>query len=258
MKIITETILEDFNARQGAADTKQRIIEHDKVEEFDELIAKEYPNGITDKDLNDLLWFDKEHIYDALLISSEDGKTRLSQAQVDVMLEKHERWVNGAAGGEEASFNSMDISNISLRSSDLSGVDFRNCVGRYTDFSDCHLYTSNFEGSKLDHANFAYADLELVGFKNVDLRYVNLSNAKLHYVDFTNANIDYASWPLWCGSLSADIDDKIAAQLLYHVLATIDHSDKVSDELKEKVLTAQNKEIANRFHHVEATSCMRL
>lgn len=52
------------------------------------------------------------------------------------------------------------------------------------------------------------------GGEYADLRDANLSKANL-----SGADIDYSCWPLWCGSLDVTIDERIARQLAYHVLA---------------------------------------
>ena len=68
--------------------------------------------------------------------------------------------------------------------------------------------------------------------------------------DLCEANIDYAVWPLWCKALNAQIDDRIARQLLYHTLAAIDNSIYVSNGLKKTLLTEINVCAANGFHRV--------
>ena len=56
MKIIQDGLsLHDFPAWSGAKETKDRIIEEGKADEFEELIAELYPDGLTDTQLNDIL-----------------------------------------------------------------------------------------------------------------------------------------------------------------------------------------------------------
>ena len=84
----------------------------------------------------------------------------------------------------------------------------------------------------------------------------DLSGANLRGADLCEANIDYAAWPLWCNSLNAQIDDRIARQLLYHTLSAIDNSIYVSNDLKKTLLTKINVCEANKFHRVD--ECGRL
>lgn len=63
--------LSNFNAWSGAVDTKNRIIEEDKEDEFNSLIDELYPNGISETQLNDILWFDSEWVFENLGIDEE-------------------------------------------------------------------------------------------------------------------------------------------------------------------------------------------
>ena len=72
MKIVSEIGLEEFNAWSGAVTTKERIIEEGKEREFEYLIEECYPEGLTDTELNDLLWFEDEWIFDSLGIVEEE------------------------------------------------------------------------------------------------------------------------------------------------------------------------------------------
>ena len=72
MRIVSEIGLEEFNAWSGAVTTKERIIEEGKEREFEDLIEECYPEGLTDTELNDLLWFEDEWIFDSLGIVDEE------------------------------------------------------------------------------------------------------------------------------------------------------------------------------------------
>lgn len=66
MKIISETNLLNFEAWGGAINTKNIIIEADKDDLFDQTIEDIYPEGLTDTQLNDILWFEADWIYEIL------------------------------------------------------------------------------------------------------------------------------------------------------------------------------------------------
>ena len=72
MKVVREMSLWDFEAWSGAKLTREIIIANDKVEEFDQLIEELYPEGINETELNDILWFDNEQIFEALGITDEE------------------------------------------------------------------------------------------------------------------------------------------------------------------------------------------
>ena len=72
MKIFTEQSIAQFEAWCGAKNTKETIIANDKEDEFDQLIEELYPDGIDETQLNDILWFKSEWVYEMLAISEEE------------------------------------------------------------------------------------------------------------------------------------------------------------------------------------------
>jgi hypothetical protein len=73
MKTYNEnTTLVNFDAWSGAVETKERIINEGKADDFDNLIEELYPNGLSETQLNDILWFEEEWIYESLGIEDED------------------------------------------------------------------------------------------------------------------------------------------------------------------------------------------
>ena len=72
MKIISDISVQDFDSWSGATETQNRIIEEGKVDEFDNLMEELYPDGLTDTELNDLLRFEEEWIFETLGIDSEE------------------------------------------------------------------------------------------------------------------------------------------------------------------------------------------
>ena len=72
MIIKTETNLRNFEAWSGAIETKNLILDAGLEEEFEGLIDELYPNGLTDTELNDILWFDSDWILENLGIKEEE------------------------------------------------------------------------------------------------------------------------------------------------------------------------------------------
>ena len=73
MKTINENqTLADFDAWSGAKDTKETILNNNKGDEFDALIEELYPGGLTETQLNDILWFETDWLYESLGISEEE------------------------------------------------------------------------------------------------------------------------------------------------------------------------------------------
>ena len=72
MKIYRETSLENFEAWSGAVDTLDRVKEAGKCDELESILEELYPDGMSETELNDLLWFEPETIYEWLGIEEEE------------------------------------------------------------------------------------------------------------------------------------------------------------------------------------------
>ena len=62
--------IEAFEAWSGAVSTKETIINAGKAKEFDGLLDELFPNGCTEGELNDFLWFEDDYIYNLLGIDN--------------------------------------------------------------------------------------------------------------------------------------------------------------------------------------------
>ena len=71
MTITYELDLSSFQAWSGAKDTLDRIQREGKCAELENILEELYPDGMTETELNDLLWFDSESVYEWLGIRSE-------------------------------------------------------------------------------------------------------------------------------------------------------------------------------------------
>ena len=72
MTITYELDLNSFQAWSGAKDTLDRIQREGKCAELENVLEELYPDGMTETELNDLLWFDSERVYEWLGIRSEE------------------------------------------------------------------------------------------------------------------------------------------------------------------------------------------
>ena len=71
MTITYELDLNSFKAWSGAVGTLERIQREGKCTELENILEELYPDGMTETELNDLLWFDSESVYEWLGIRSE-------------------------------------------------------------------------------------------------------------------------------------------------------------------------------------------
>ena len=72
MTITYELDLNNFQAWSGAKDTLDRIQREGKCSLLEQILEDTYPDGMTETELNDLLWFDSESVYEWLGIRSEE------------------------------------------------------------------------------------------------------------------------------------------------------------------------------------------
>ena len=92
MTITYELDLNSFNAWNGAVDTLDRIRREGKCEELEQQLEELYPDGMTETELNDLLWFEADTVYEWLGIRSEtqiraeikDAESELEDLQNDL------------------------------------------------------------------------------------------------------------------------------------------------------------------------------
>ena len=72
MRIYSETTLENFEAWSGAVDTLNRVREAGKCDELESILEDLYPDGMSETELNDLLWFEPETVFEWLGIEEEE------------------------------------------------------------------------------------------------------------------------------------------------------------------------------------------
>ncbi|PDG46650.1 hypothetical protein AWL32_12840 [Listeria monocytogenes] len=92
----------------------------------------------------------------------------MNQAELDVVIEKHEKWLRDGHG-ERANLRRAD-----LRRADLSYADLR--------------------GANLSCADLNYADLNGADLNGADLRRANLSYADLNGANLSYANLNWINW----------------------------------------------------------------
>ena len=146
----------------------------------------------------------------------------MEQAKLQEILQKHKKWLDG----DNIEGVKADLRGADLRNADLRGADLRN--------------------ANLRDANLCAADLS-----GADLRNANLRNANLRGANLRGANLDFSCLPLWWGGLDVQIDDRLARQLLYHLLRNVAYSNNTSEELKSLLLTPELLNAANQFHRVD-------
>ncbi len=112
-----------------------------------------------------------------------DVRNDMSMEELNRILEEHEKWLRGEAGGKQA-----NLSSISLQGVDLSG---RN-LARIR-LSSADLYGANFEDANLQGAQLFSADLTNADLTNASLEKAGLAYATVQGANFKGANLQNSS-----------------------------------------------------------------
>ncbi|MBX9558227.1 pentapeptide repeat-containing protein, partial [Listeria monocytogenes] len=86
----------------------------------------------------------------------------MNQAELDVVIEKHEKWLRDGHG-ERAD----------LRGADLRGANLRRANLRRADLSYADLSGADLSGANLRGANLSYADLSGADLRGANLNWIN-------------------------------------------------------------------------------------
>ena len=121
---------------------------------------------------------------------------RMTQAQLDALVNLHDRFLNGRIGGRRATLKRMDISGLvlsfkNMRGADFSGCNMRNMNLSSTIFQEATLYACDLSHSNLSNTSFARADLRGTRIESANLAGADLERADLRGGALT-ANGEYA------------------------------------------------------------------
>src|ERR1700744_6298144 len=116
-------------------------------------------------------------------------RRRLSQAELDMIVASHERFVSGRPGGKRASLRFVDFSGLNfsgrgLSDPDLSASTFDGARMTRTKLDRANLFGSDLRAADLRGASFVRADL-----RGACLRGANLTNADLTDADFREGQV---------------------------------------------------------------------
>ena len=164
-----------------------------------------------------------------------DKLIKISADKLNEILANHKLWID----------SNIEYGNrANLRGASLRGADLRGANLCDADLSGADLSDANLRGASLHYANLRGADL-----RGANLCDANLCDANLSDADLCDANLDYSCLPLWCGSLSANFDDRQIIQFVYHIVKSGLNSTNTSDEIKSEL--AKLIDLANKFHRVD-------
>jgi uncharacterized protein YjbI with pentapeptide repeats len=124
----------------------------------------------------------------------------MDKKELDLILEKHKLWLEDNSKGERADLSWANLREAELNGADLSGANLRGAI---------------LSGAILRGAILSEADLHVA----------NLSGAILSGAILRGANLDFSQLNLSCKGLNFKIDERLAKQLVYHVVNLMQYSD---------------------------------
>ena len=176
----------------------------------------------------------------------------MKQEELNKILVKHKKWLRtNSKVGCVANFH-----HINLRHVDLSNADLRYADLSYADLRFADLRHADLSYADLRYADLRYADLYYIDLRHADLSHANLRStdllyADLRHADLLSADLDYSAFPLWCGGLDVNIDDRQATQILYHLIRNVNYSENISESFKKLCMTESLVNQANKFHKID-------
>ena len=94
MKITYDLDLETFKAWSGAVETLNRVRNAGKCAELEAALELDYPEGMTQTGLNDLLWFDPEWVYEVCGIRSDTKIREELEAKEEELENLQDEWAD--------------------------------------------------------------------------------------------------------------------------------------------------------------------
>ena len=127
----------------------------------------------------------------------------MNKTELDVILEKHKKWLMGEEGGERTDLHGanlfgadlfdVNLRDVNLHDANLSYANLRSADLHDANLSYANLRSANLFGADLHGANLHGADLFDVNLHDANLSYANLRSANLHGADLRDANLSGAN-----------------------------------------------------------------
>lgn len=133
---------------------------------------------------------------------------KLTNEELQTILEKHKKWLNREEGGERANLHRADLCKANLAGANLAGADLTmaNLTGAnlaMADLTGADLNLANLAGANLCKANLCRTDLYRANLYRADLYRADLCEANLHGADLREATLCEANL---CGADLAHTD----------------------------------------------------
>ena len=104
---------------------------------------------------------------------------KMSQEELDAIIEKHEKWLSGDPDGERAELSGFMFDRLDLSSRNLTRIVLRNC----------HFRMCNITKSRLIDSDFTESD-----FRFCDLSFANMRGCSMHNTGAESSDFDHCDF----------------------------------------------------------------
>lgn len=121
MRIYSDVSFENFEPWSGAVSAHEAICNAGKAEQMEAILEDLYPDGMTDTELNDLLWFEPETIAEWLNLRTQqdiDDEIAEVEAAIESLMDDYRNACENATEDEE------DEETIESIKSEIWAVDY--------------------------------------------------------------------------------------------------------------------------------------
>lgn len=122
--------------------------------------------------------------------ATHEGKTLLSDKEIDLKCAKHLLWLHDEDGGVQADFRNCHLKNANFTSEDLTSALFDGCVMENCDFKSATLCFAEMTNSKIIDSDFSYTTIDEAIFKKTEFHRCNFSQLIGYHANFASAVFD--------------------------------------------------------------------
>lgn len=142
-------------------------------------------------------------------------------------------------------FQNLVITHSQSHHTYFDGSTFTKCRLFNNDFECADIADCIFQNTVLSRNNFHKALFFNTKLVKCEFPNNNLLKADLEGVQLMETPFDLSTFPLWCGSFGMKPDDRLVAQLIYHVMRF--GTDNMSDAVKKQLAEIRGMPIAKIF-----------
>ena len=141
-------------------------------------------------------------------------KAKISQEQLDLIIESHGKWLRGEDGGERADLSFKDISGANMSGADMRRANMSGANMIDADMSGANMRRANMSGANMGGANMIDANMRRANMSGADMRRANMSGANMSDADMIDANmIDACVWDTNFGGTKLNSRWVVVAQI---------------------------------------------